>query len=676
MVLSKLDKSVNYKELKKLNDDDVDYDTSVYSGELFDKYIEFALGKPKYFYIDKNIIFFYIYLVSSNNVLMNIGVFEIESSQYPSVTDENGNIIFDKLNNSLIFEFVENYIEKNYTIDKLQSIRENNQSKEDSKKSGINFDEKDTKTPVNISEEDSKLINDNLDDLRVTKSIEQTIKLKEETKENAQEEKRIYVKNKDNYWVEDFFKNNNYSVKDNEAGGDCLFAVIRDGLQGTNKSFSVSKLREKFAEQLNTAIFDSYKEKYELFYEQYNLSQKQLKEYASRHKELKELLKTTKLKEDQLKIVKESKEIASKFEEEKQNNAFARSLYEEFKYMKNIKSLEEFKEYVKKDSTCHDVFWGDSLTIGILEREINIKLIILSYEYFRNGDLNNVLQCGQLIDNVLEDKGSFNPDYYIIADYTGNHYKLILYKKHGNFQFSELPYDIKELIVTKCLERQSGPFYLISDFKEFAKKFNVDEKLLVKDVEINEPSQLYDPNIVFQFYIKSNGKPKPGKGNGEKVPDDKLKDFSKLGKIENWRRKLSNLWDQNIIIIGGKKWKSVEHFYQANKFKKTNPEYFEQFSLDSDSELSKDAILAKAAGSKTGKVSNKQIRPLNVKLDPDFVKKKDLILEEALYAKFTQNEELKELLIATRNAKLLNYQVGDTSVVADDLMKVRSKIIS
>ena len=51
MVLSKLDKSINYKELKKINEDDIDYETNVYSGELFDKYIEFALGKAKYFYI-------------------------------------------------------------------------------------------------------------------------------------------------------------------------------------------------------------------------------------------------------------------------------------------------------------------------------------------------------------------------------------------------------------------------------------------------------------------------------------------------------------------------------------------------------------------------------------------------------------------------------------------------
>ena len=344
--------------------------------------------------------------------------------------------------------------------------------------------------------------------------------------------------------------------------------------------------------------------------------------------------------------------------------------------MKNINSLDEFKEFVKKDSTCDNVFWGDSLTIGILEREINIKLIILSHEYYRNNDLNNVLQCGQLIDGVLEEKGSFNPDYYLIVDYNGSHYKLVLYKKHNNFQFSELPYDIKELIVTKCLERQSGPFYLIPEFKEFSKKFNVDEKLLEKDVDISEPTQLYEDDIVFQFYIKSNGKPKPGKGNGEKIPDNKLKEFSSLAKIENWRRKLSNLWDENVIVIGGKQWKSVEHFYQANKFKKTNPEYFEEFSLESGSDLSKDVILAKAAGNKTGKVGSTQIRPLNVKIDPDFVKKKDLILEEALYAKFTQNDELKNLIINTKKAKLLNYQVGDKSTIADDLMKIRIKIIS
>nr|UZT28938.1 hypothetical protein [Nucleocytoviricota sp.] len=663
MVLSKLDKSINYKELKKLNDDDVDFETKVYSGELFNKYIEFTVGKPKYFYIEQNIIFFYIYLVNKNSVVLNIGVFEIESSEYPNIIDENGNILFDKLHKSLIFDFVENYIEKNYSISRLQEDKDLEKlEKEDNTKK---------------SENKSKVLLDTeIDKLKVTKNIDETIKLKEETKEISHEEKRIYVKAKDNYWVEDFFKNNNYSVKNNEAGGDCLFATIRDGLEGTEKKISVKELREKLSQEVNKDVYESYKEKYEMFSNQYAISQQKLKDFAKRHKELKELLKTTKLKEDQLKIVKESKNINLEFSEEKENNGLIKSLYDEFKYMKNINSVEEFKEYIKKDSTCNDIFWADSWAISTLERIINIKLIILSHENYKNGDINNVLQCGQLNDNILESEGKFEPLYYLILDYTGDHYKLVLYKKHNNFQFNEIPYDIRELVVTKCLERQSGPFYLIPEFKNFAKRFNVDEKLLVKDIDISEPSQLYDSDIIFQFYIKSNGKPKPGKGNGEKIPDDKIKEFSKLSKIENWRRKLSNLWDDNVIIIGGKQWKSVEHFYQANKFKKNNPEYFEQFSLDSDSELSKDPILAKAAGSKTGKASGKQIIPLNIQIDPDFSKKKDLIMEEALYAKFTQSDELKDLIINTKNAKLLNYQVGDKSIIADDLMKVRTKIIT
>ena len=667
MVLSKLDKSINYKETKKINEDDIDFETSVYSGNLFEKYIEFSIGKPKYFYIEQNIIFFYIYLVNKSFVILNIGVFEIESNNYPNIIDEDGNIIMEKLTSSLIFEFVENFINKHYNVQNLSNIDSiKNQRPTVDKISEIR--EKDEKTDEDL---DNKI-----DKLKISKTSENTIKLKEESKEDNDEQKRIFIENKDNYWVEDFFNNNNYSVKDNEAGGDCLFAAIRDGLEGTEKKISVLELRKKLSEEVNKEIFDSYKEKFEMFFEQYNLSKERLKEFAKRHSELKDLLKINKLKEDQVKIVIESKEINKQFLEEKDNNVLLKSLLEEFKFMKNINSIEEFKNYIKKDSSCQDVFWGDSWAISTLERLINIKLILLSQENYKNGDLNNVLLCGQLNDSILESEGKFEPSYYLILDYNGYHYQLVTYKKHRSFNFTEIPYGIKQLIVIKCLERQSGAFYIIPEFKNFAKKYNVDEKFLAKDIELEEPTNLYDSDIVFQFYIKSNGKLKPGKGNGEKIPDDKIKEFSRLSKIENWRRKLSNLWDENIINIGGKNWKSVEHFYQANKFKKNNPEYFEKFSLDSDSELSKDPILAKAAGSVSGKLNGKQIRPVTIKIDVDFSKKKDLILEEALFAKFTQSEELKNLIINTKNAKLLNYQVADKAVVAEDLMKVRRKIIS
>ena len=219
MVLSKLDKSINYKETKKINEDDIDFETSVYSGNLFEKYIEFSIGKPKYFYIEQNIIFFYIYLVNKSFVILNIGVFEIESNNYPNIIDEDGNIIMEKLNSSLIFEFVENFINKNYNVQNLSNIDSiKNQRPTVDKISEIR--EKDEKTDEDL---DNKI-----DKLKISKTSENTIKLKEESKEDNDEQKRIFIENKDNYWVEDFFNNNNYSVKDNEAGGDCLFAAIRD----------------------------------------------------------------------------------------------------------------------------------------------------------------------------------------------------------------------------------------------------------------------------------------------------------------------------------------------------------------------------------------------------------------------------------------------------------------
>ena len=41
------------------------------------------------------------------------------------------------------------------------------------------------------------------------------------------------------------------------------------------------------------------------------------------------------------------------------------------------------------------------------------------------------------------------------------------------------------------------------------------------------------------------------------------------------------------------------HFYQANKFKQNHPEFYEMFSLDSEtSEFNKDPLMAKNAGGK------------------------------------------------------------------------------
>ena len=366
-----------------------------------------------------------------------------------------------------------------------------------------------------------------------------------------------------------------------------------------------------------------------------------------------------------------AKEVATKYKILKSEINVTRELLKEFKFMKKVHSLDDLKKTVK---TCE--FWGDMWAISTLERILNIKLVVFSSEAWKEGDSNNVLQCGHLNDAVLKEDGTFEPEYYVLLDYTGDHYKLITYKRHKIFIFKQIPHAIKLDVTKNCLQGTSGPYSIIPQFKQFNEELGVDEPIeLNVDVIKESENSLYDNSVVFQFYKKSNNKPLPGKGNGEKIPLERVKEFSQLSEISEWRRKLDNDYVAPFEL-DGHKWKTVEHYYQANKFKNTNKEFYILFSLDSGSKISGDVEMAKSAGSKNGRHNKDLLRSKDIKIDPDFYGgTEQTLLENAIYAKFNQDKtDLKRTLLLTKKAKLQHYKHAAEAELANALMLVRSRL--
>jgi predicted NAD-dependent protein-ADP-ribosyltransferase YbiA (DUF1768 family) len=194
--------------------------------------------------------------------------------------------------------------------------------------------------------------------------------------------------------------------------------------------------------------------------------------------------------------------------------------------------------------------------------------------------------------------------------------------------------------------------------------------------------ELYNPVTVFKFSSQSNTKPAPGKGVGETLAPDSAPLFQELASIPEWRRKLSNSWPSEFSF-DNHQWATAEHYFEASKFKNGNQAFYATFALDSQTpptDLAKNPVMAKAAASKTGKYNSDLLRPPEVKMDPDFFvddeKRKKQELFYAQFAKFTQNDEMKKLLLATKDAKLVHSERGGAQEVYEGLMYVRKWLLN
>lgn len=639
MVKSLLSSDIDYIETSTLLPEDKNQEASLYEITLYDKDETIALGQPVYTFIERNIVYYPIYLVKNDKVSLQIGLYEVFSDSIVNILDADGDVDLLLIGQPLLYADILSRAEGDATGQVV--------------------------APPPSTE----------------KKAPET--LPEQTAADAEKEREAYaeaegkVEAKGTHWIQAYFKNNNYRMIDNEGKGDCLFAVIRDALAKVGVYKSVDEMRGILAANVTEDIFRGYKTVYDDAAQADEQLIKEIKVLVARHKELKTKIDSLKDRNEKQAVIAQADEIKQRHDLAKRERAYTKSVTEgELKMMKKVHNLVQFKALMQ---TC--AFWGDTWAISTLERVLNIKVILFSEESYKAGDIDNVLTCGQLNDTVLEEKGIFEPDYYVLAIYQGYHYQMISYKDRGALTFKELPFDIKMRVMDKCLERLAGPYYIIPDFRIFMEKakdkdvaIQVEKEKKVEDMQ----SDLYDNGTVFQFYIKSLDKP-PGKGVGEVLSASETLEYKDLKNIPDWRRKLSNFWP-SPFTLDGHKWQTVEHYYQGSKYKRGHPEFYLQFSLDSGSALSKDPVMAKGAGGKSGKYLKEQIRPLDkygktMKMDDDFLSRGPKEKEAAQYAKFNQNAELKALLKATQKAKLQHFSRGTPPMVYDDLMRIRSTLL-
>jgi predicted NAD-dependent protein-ADP-ribosyltransferase YbiA (DUF1768 family) len=700
-----MDKNMYYEENRNLEEEDIGYDSPIYSITLYDKHFLLSVGKERKLVTKKNCYYFPVYLMNKTQVQSQIGALEFESKKESKedrlkpYLDSSGDLDLNRLGDIIFYSFADYDYFHNITIDITPVILSEMETKyanqtlaeaegdeqhdaygEPTGSSVFELHESDIKKSRGMLQSE-KVLKEGVFD--IDRSVKRPATLSEETKEESMTTKKEYRERKGQKWIETYMKNNHFDIVETDDNGDCLFDTIRIAYEQMGYKTTIQKLRALVAKEATESMFTEYRELY----------QGALGEKADIEKEMRRLVKVNKELQKRLsaippsekdkrdKIKQDAHEISGKHKDLKENLSDNTTLLSEFSFMSKVDTLEQLREYIQRTS-----FWADNWAISVLEKELNMKLVIFSESSYNDDDHNNVLQC--TMSNRSDSNGNFSPDFYIFTTYSGNHYRLITYKNKRIFKFSEIPYDVKIMIVIKCMERNSGIFNEIQDFRNFKSKIGVpDEDEDDEDENEDEGNERnatssiqLDNDTIFAFYNKSSGTAKPGKGANEKISQSKIRDYTELGlkKFSDWRRKLDDDY-ATIFTVDNMKWKTVEHYYQGAKFKKHNPHFYRLFSLDSDNEIAKEVDIAKAAGSLKGTYKKVKtvvpLRPQDIKIDPDFYGNRKMEeREKALYSKFSQNEDLKAILIATQKAVLKKHVPKSKAETDHLLMKVRKQI--
>ena len=174
-------------------------------------------------------------------------------------------------------------------------------------------------------------------------------------------------------WVNDAFKDTNFRIIETRSNGDCFFDSVRLGLPSSHKK-TVTQLRQLLLPYLT---YDIFERDLGLYTSAKDGKRKSIIEKA------KVMKSNSSKKRDQLNKLEFDLTGANETIEEW-------AFFDRFK----IDSLDKYKDFL-----LNNYYWANSWSLSIIEKELNIKLIILSERSYLQNDEYNILQCGDFEAN-------------------------------------------------------------------------------------------------------------------------------------------------------------------------------------------------------------------------------------------------------------------------------------
>lgn len=414
----------------------------------------------------------------------------------------------------------------------------------------------------------------------------------------------------------------------------CLSMVLYRYLNQTEKE-TTAYLNGILADHISASMFDTLKTMYAILQEKQQSNKVRLKEVKQSLLENKKAIKNIHEQDVEFQTMMEDiKTFTMQSQHIQANQKYIKSLLKDKEYLQNIEDLQTFKEYIKSgEYVCEP--W----TIDIFERLMNIKIILLSK------DIPQWLVCSRQ-SPFPHNMSLFNPMYYVVLEFVDNEYSIMQVNGVSLLTFQSLPLVIKDLVMNRCLEQSEGLYANIPLFVKY-KQFKLTKE---QQQHLKEPVLDLEPDkdrLVISDTLKKHGN--PGTVPFERIEFEHLID-SQLVRDKQWREKLADNYMKSDarFKLGDRDWASVNHYVTAQQLKQRDPKKSDKLSLNTGSSLSKKVI------------------PYMLGDDNDRY--------GAVFAKFSQNPQLKDMLLQTGDAELYMYIPGKPHIRLKSLEKVRDVI--